>query len=151
MKTIRSLILPLLATLPFTLAQSSSSSSSTLHIPGPMEQSVTALSGTRSVTATSSTSDSSSPTVSIPGPMEQSITTSASDSSTTVEPAVTASSSATTSSSSSSSEAPGGGDDATRTGVSQSQGTSGAEAMLGSVKLEQMVMMGLGLGAALAV
>lgn len=43
------------------------------------------------------------------------------------------------------------GQDATRTGVSQSQDTSAAEAVLGVIKLEQMVMMGLGVGAALAV
>lgn len=35
--------------------------------------------------------------------------------------------------------------------MSQSQGSSAAEALLGRMKLEQMVMMGLGVGAALVV
>ncbi|KAF2162042.1 hypothetical protein M409DRAFT_27422 [Zasmidium cellare ATCC 36951] len=156
MKSISPLILPFLALLTTkstTFAQeTSSSSSSTLHIPGPMEQSVTALSGTRSTITTSNSATSSH--LSAPGPMEQSLTTTASDSATTAtySSSTAESSSPTTTSSESSGSAGNLGEDATRTGVSQSQDTSAADAVLGGgMKLEQVVMMGLGVGAALAV
>lgn len=73
MKSTSSFTFFLLGFLTYDTFAQETSSSSTLHIPGPMQQiisSTTQLSGTRTPDSTSSQS-----TLSIPRPMEQSLTT----------------------------------------------------------------------------